>query len=78
MLSLPGHQIPGTEWHCGAADKSKIGLAVRFASAKPLFQVPCQAIFPVFIADFGVSACALVRKGAAKKAPARNILRVII
>ena len=55
-----------------------IGFPVRWASAKPPFHVPCQAIFSALATIFEASACAWEKRGGAKKAPASNMLRLII
>jgi len=37
--------MPGTAWHCGAAEIRKMGRPLRLASASPSFKVPYHAIF---------------------------------
>ena len=44
IADLPGHQMPDTPVQCGAAETSKIGRPLRFASAIPDSSVPYQAI----------------------------------
>ena len=44
MFCLPGHHMPGTPLHCAAEVINRIGLPVRFASARPSFNTPYQAM----------------------------------
>jgi len=77
MLSLPGHQIPGTPRQCGAAATSRIGRSLRAASSSPVAKVPYQAIFgaifdAIFDAGFDAGSAAVTAVDVTAKA-ARTI-----
>ena len=61
MVTLPGHHIPETPAQCGAALTNRMGLPVRFASARPRSRVANHWICTpsgTFDSDAGVDAVA--------------------
>ncbi len=69
IFCLPGHHMPGTPPHCAAAVIKRIGFPVRFASARPSFKTPYQAMpgttfllvgtLPPYDGPLGGASCAL-------------------